>query len=343
MTQKKSFTLGELAEFLDAQWLGEENYFVEGLAPLDKAGPSHVSFLSSEKHLESLQSTAAGIVVLRAEWEPEFKGHKLISKDPYVAFAKLSHLFDPRPIRKVGVHPTAVVAESAVIDESASIGANCVIGENVSIGAETEIYPGVVVLEDSSVGDNCLIHANVSIYAGVKIGSRVLIHSGAVIGSDGFGFAPTQNGWLKIHQLGGVIIGDDVEIGASTAIDRGALEDTIIESGVIIDNLVHIAHNVKIGERSAIAGCVGIAGSTTLGKNCIVAGMVAINGHINIADGTQFHGGTIVTKGNSEPGVFASSPPLQDVKKWRRNAVRYSQLDDYAAKIKKLEKHVFKD
>ena len=167
-----------------------------------------------------------------------------------------------------------------------------------------------------------------------------MVHSGTVIGSDGFGFAPSKGAWNKIHQLGGVTIGDDVEIGSNTSIDRGAIEDTVIEDGVIIDNLVHIAHNVKIGAGSAIAGCVGIAGSATIGKACTVAGAVAINGHISIADNSHFHGGTIVTKGNTEPGVFASATPLQSVKKWRRNSVRYTQLDELSSRIKALEKQL---
>jgi UDP-3-O-[3-hydroxymyristoyl] glucosamine N-acyltransferase len=180
----------------------------------------------------------------------------------------------------------------------------------------------------------------VVIYHGVSLGKSCIIHSGTVIGSDGFGFAPSRDGWKKIHQLGAVVVGDNVEIGSNCSIDRGALGNTVIHDGVIIDNLVHIAHNVKIGKRSAIAGCVGIAGSANIGENCTVAGAVAINGHISIADNSHFHGGTIVTKGNTEAGVFASTPPMQDVKKWRRNSVRYTQLDDMANRIKQLEKQL---
>ncbi len=343
MAESNVHTIGELAGILSTEFVGEPSYLIEGLASLEKAGAKEVSFLASEKHLDNARTSKAGAIVLKPEWADSFEGNKILAADPYLAFAKLSKIFDSRAKRPSGVHPSAVVSEKAQVADSASIGANCVIGDDVIIGENTELYPGVIISENVSIGSECLVYSNVTIYSQVNIGSRVILHSGAVIGSDGFGFAPTKEGWVKIHQLGGVVIGNDVEIGASTAIDRGALEDTIIEDGVIIDNLVHIAHNVKIGERSAIAGCVGIAGSATLGKNCIVAGMVAINGHIDVADGTQFHGGTIVTKGNSEPGVFASAPPLQNVAKWRRNSVRYTQLDEYAAKIRKLEKHVFKE
>ena len=341
--KSSSYSLKYIAESLGANVQGDEGALVSGLASLDNATNDDISFLSSEKYIDGLKTTAAGAVVIKHGVADDFSGNAILADDPYLAFAKLSALFDPRPERATGIHPSAVVEDSATVDPTASVGANCYIGENVTIGAGCEIYPNVTISENSVVGDNALIYSNVSIYSQVRIGSNVIIHSGTVIGSDGFGFAPTREGWVKIHQLGGVVIGDDVEIGASTAIDRGALEDTIIESGVIIDNQVHIAHNVKIGEGSAIAGCVGIAGSTTLGKKCVVAGAVAINGHIEIADGTQFHGGTIVTKGVKEPGVYASAPPMQDVRKWRKSAVRYAQLDEFASKLKKIEKEVFKD
>ncbi len=332
-------TLAELADLIDGRLEGDPNCRVCAIEPIESAGSTAITFLSSDKNAHLLASTSAGCVVLNEKAALQFSGNRLVVTDPYFAYAQLSVYFDPRE-NIDGIHPTAVVAKSASIAPDVGIGANCVIGENVSIGRGSELYPGSVVGNNSVIGDNCLIHANVTIYERIMIGSHVVIHSGSVIGSDGFGFAPSRSGWKKIHQLGQVVIGDKVEIGASTAIDRGALGDTVIAEGVIIDNQVHIAHNVKIGKNSAIAGCVGIAGSTSLGENCTVAGAVAINGHITIADNSHFHGGTIVTKGNESSGHFASATPLLDVKKWRRISVRYSQLDEIASRIKKLEKQL---
>lgn len=337
----KLTSLSELARYLNAELVAEdESVQVSGVADLQKAQAQQISFLSSKSYVKYLESTRAAAVVLSPDLAEQYSGSKLIIKDPYLAYAKLSQWFDPRPAREVGIHPTAVVAASAVIDSSASIGAHCSIGENVRIGANSEIYPGTVIAENSSIGTDCLIYQNVNIYSQVSIGDHAVIHSGTVIGSDGFGFAPTQDGWVKIHQLGGVVIGNRVEIGANTAIDRGAIGDTVIHDGVIIDNLVHIAHNVEIGERTAIAGCVGIAGSTKIGKRCIFGGGVLVNGHIELADDTHCHGGTVVTKGTSEAGAFASATPQMDVKKWRKSMVRFGQIDDMAGRIKSLEKQL---
>lgn len=333
------FSLGELAEKLEAQLRGSASYVVAGIASITEAGPKDISFLSQASYEKQLADCSAGAVILKAASADKFAGNVLIVRDPYYAYAKLSALFDPRPRRAIGIHARAVVADSAQIDPSASIGANCVIGDDVKIGANTEIYPGVVISEGCQIGNDCLLHANVTLYANVHIANNVIIHSGSVIGSDGFGYAPCSSGWQKIHQLGGVRIGNNVEIGANTAIDCGALGNTTIRDGVIIDNQVHLGHNVDVGENTAIAGCVGVAGSTTIGKNCLIAGFVAINGHITIADQTQFNGGTIVTKGVDTPGgVYASAAPMLEVSEWRRASVRYKQLDELASRVKQLEK-----
>lgn len=332
------FTLSQLANHLGAQMIGDADYVVECIAPLESAGKNALSFLANRKYEKALASAEAGIVLLAEESAEKFTGNKLIVKNPYLSYAKLSELFNFRLVKKQGVHPSATVDVKADVSPEAYIGPNCTVEAGAVIGVGTQLNAGCFVGEDTVVGNNCLLHANVTLYAGISVGNNVLIHSGTVIGSDGFGFAPSAEGWVKIHQLGGVVIGNKVEIGSNTSIDRGALDDTVIEDGVIIDNLVHIAHNVKIGAGSAIAGCVGIAGSAVIGKNCTVAGMVAINGHITIADNTHFHGGTIVTKGVKESGAYASAPPMQEVSKWRRNAVRYGQLDEWVEKIKALQK-----
>ncbi|WP_075186719.1 UDP-3-O-(3-hydroxymyristoyl)glucosamine N-acyltransferase [Teredinibacter haidensis] len=335
---KTTYSLKQLAEFLQCDYVGDTAVEVDAIATLEQATKQQLTFISQDKYEKYLPDCRAGILVLKPEQQEKFSGNKLLVTDPYMAYAQLSRIFESRQRVAVGIHPSAVVAESAMVAATARIGPNAVIGEFTVIGEDTEISAGCTVGDASRVGDNCLLHANVSVYAGVTIGDKVIVHSGTVLGSDGFGFAPSQQGWVKIHQLGGVRIGSRVEIGSNTSIDRGALTDTVIEDNVIIDNLVHIAHGVKVGEGTAIAGCVGIAGSTTIGKNCQIAGAVAINGHIEIADNTFFHGGTIVTKGVRESGAYASTPPMQDVRKWRRNSVRYTQLDDLANRIKDLEK-----
>lgn len=334
----KNIRLAEIAESLGADLRGDAELTLAGIASLESACASDLSFLASKGYEQHLAQTNAGAVILKADFLEQYSGSALIVDDPYKAYAQASALFDPRLRRDVGVHPSAVISESAQISSTASIGANCVIGDNVVIGDGCEIYPGVVISENSQLGNNCLIYANVTIYSNIRIGSNVIIHSATVIGSDGFGFAPSKEGWVKIHQIGGVVIGDNVEIGAGTAIDRGAVGDTVIHDGVIIDNQVHMAHNVEVGENTAIAGCVGIAGSAKIGKNCTFAGAVAVNGHIEIADNCHFNGGTIVTKGTNEPGAYASATPMFDAKTWRKSAVRFGQLDDIVARIKKLEK-----
>jgi len=333
----KKASIRDIAEAIDAGFRGNADLMLDGIGSLESAGPQQLSFLSSSKFSQYLDSCAAGAIILKEDDADKFAGNVLITDDPYLAYAKSSAIFDPRPRRVAGIHPSAVVAEEAVIHDTASIGANAVIGDNVVIGENSEIYPGVVISENSCVGDNCLIYANVTIYSNVRIGCSVIIHSGTAIGSDGFGFAPTKRGWVKIHQIGGVVIGDNVEIGACSSIDRGALGDTVIHPGVIIDNQVHLAHNVEVGENTAIAGCVGVAGSAKIGKNCTFAGAVMVNGHITIADNCHFKGGTIVTK-NTVSGVYGSATPIQEVKKWRKSAVRFGQLDDLAVRLKRLEK-----
>ncbi|TVZ38344.1 UDP-3-O-[3-hydroxymyristoyl] glucosamine N-acyltransferase [Alteromonadaceae bacterium 2753L.S.0a.02] len=339
MSSDSNQTLEALANFLGCNYEGDGAYHVDNIASLESACSTDVTFVAQEKYLKQLADCRAGIVVLKPEHNNEFSGNKLLVSDPYSAYARLSSLFDPRTKTSPGIHPSAIVDSSATLGEGVAVAANCVIGANANIGAGTELGIGCVVAANTRIGADCLLHANVTLYEHVMAGDRVIIHSGAVIGSDGFGFAPSkEHGWVKIHQLARVIIGNDVEIGSNSSIDRGALHDTVIENGVIIDNLVHIAHGVCIGENTAIAACVGIAGSTTVGKNCTIAGAVGITGHINIADNTHFLGGTIVSKGNTEPGVFGSAPRLQSAREWRRNAVRYTQLDDLAERIKKLEK-----
>lgn len=340
MSNSKHFSLAELASVLGAELDGDPEYVITGLADLGKAVDSQISFLSSTKYASLLASTKASAVVLKAEQAETFSGSKLIVSDPYLAYATLSRLFETRKTTSLGVHPRAEVAASAKLGKGVKIGAFCVIGENAEIADDCEICVGSVIGDGVKIGVGGLIHPNVVIYHEVEIGERVIIHANTSIGVDGFGFAPRDGHWQKIHQIGRVVIGNDVEIGAGTTVDRGALEDTRIGDFVIIDDQVHIAHNVSVGDGSALAGCVGIAGSTKIGKNCLIGGAVCVAGHISIADGTIFNGATVVTRGNKEAGVFASAAPIQEVGEWRKNSARYRQLDTLSRRIKQLEKRL---
>lgn len=336
-----SFTLEQLGNFLQAPWSGDPQAEVSAIASLDKADAHHLSFLSKKQYESHLQTTRAGIVIVRRDATVPEKLNVLRVHDPYLAYAQASRLFCKRAASAAGVHPNAVVDPTAIVPASASVGPACVIGPGVVLGENTEVQAGAVIGAGSRLGADCIIHPNVVIYHDVTIGDRVTIHSCTVIGADGFGFAKANDGWVKIYQLGGVRIGSDVEIGASSTVDRGAIDDTIIDDGVIIDDQVHVAHNCRIGRNTAIAGCAGIAGSTEIGANCTIGGLVGIGGHLKIADNTHFNGSTVVTKSIAEPGLYSSGTVMQEVHAWRRNAVRFGQLDQWVERIKKLEKAVF--
>ncbi len=339
---KRQYTLAELADLLDVTVMGDPDIVISGLATLASAGAGQLSFLANPKYHKALESTAADAVIVAPAMVDVCPCNSLVSDNPYVSYARASQLFAQAGVTQGGIHPSAVVSQTATIDASATIGANVSIADNVVIGANTVIGPGCVIGHDSVLGTNCLLHANVSIYHGIHIGNRVTIHSAAVIGADGFGFAPSpdrqKGGWIKIAQLGGVRIGNDVEIGAGTTIDRGALDDTIIGDRVILDNQVQIAHNVELGHNTAIAGCTAIAGSTKIGSNCTIAGGVGIVGHLTIADRVHVTAMSLITKSIGSPGSYSSGTGMMDSRHWRKNAVRFSQLDDLAKRLTELEK-----
>ena len=332
------FTLGELAQRFDLQLAGDAQHPVSGLATLAGAGPEQVSFLANKKYADQLATTRAAAVIIHPDLVEQCPVATLATADPYLAFARMTAVFDRSPAGSAGIHPTACVsglaqvAATASVAASAVIEAGAVIGEGVSIGANS--YVG----ENSRVGANSRINPGVVIYHDVQLGEGCVVHSQAVLGADGFGFAPSENGWVKIHQLGGVRIGCHVEIGACTTIDRGALEHTVVEDGVIIDNQVHVGHNSRIGKNTAIAGCTGIAGSTIIGANCTIAGGVGFVGHIEICDGVHVTGMTMVTRSIKEPGVYSSGVPMATNRDWRRNAVRFSQLESIHKRLVALEK-----
>lgn len=338
MTESRVWTLKQLANRIDAQLDGNEECSINGLNTLQLAQPGELSFLANPTYRRYLGNTQASAVILKADAAAGYDGNKLIVDNPYLSYARLTAFFDPAPRVAVGVHPSAVIDPSAELGDDVCIGANVTVGAGAVIASGAQIGAGSQIGEHCQIGENTCLQANVTLYHGVSVGHRVTLHSGCVIGADGFGFAPSATGWVKVHQIGGVVIGDDVEIGACTTIDRGALDDTVIGRGTIIDNQVQIAHNVRIGENTAIAGCTGIAGSTQIGRNCTIAGAVSIVGHLTIADDVHISVNTLVNKSISQAGSYSSGTVALPTKVWRRNTVRFGQLDQIAQRLSRLEK-----
>lgn len=341
MTQPDTptFTLGDLAERLQARLVGDAGRRVSGLATLSDAGCEDIAFLANRAYLKDLSGTRAAAVLLSPEMADDCPVDRLEMANPYLAYAALSRLFDPLASRaSTGVHPSAIVDPQATLGEEVEIGPNAVIESGVVLGDGVSIGPGAVVGRDSQIGPGSRLYANVTVCHGVVIGARAILHSGCVIGGDGFGFAHDGAGWHKIAQLGGVVLGDDVEVGSCSSIDRGALGDTVIGDDVKIDSQVQIAHNVQIGDHSALAGCVGIAGSTKVGRHCMLGGGVGLSGHLTLCDGVQVTGMSLVTNSLLEPGVYSSGTGAMKNAQWRKNAVRFKQLDDIAKRLARLEK-----
>lgn len=334
-----SYSISELVEALSEQGClievrGSDSLMINGLATLSNAEPHHLSFLANPKYKRDLQSSQAGACLLTEAEADDFLGVKLICENPYVAYSFVTHLFCAKGQIEAGIHQSAVIDASAIIAESARIGPNVVIGAHANVGQDAVIGANTVIGKNVQMGSGCRLYPNVTLYEDVKLGDRVVIHSGAVLGSDGFGFAHQQGEWLKIAQLGGVTVGNDVEIGASTTIDAGAIEDTRIGHGVIIDNQVQLAHNVKIGDHTAIAGCVGIAGSTSVGKYCTIAGAAGLAGHLTICDKVHISMQAQVTRSISQPGSYSSGTGLLPTKQWRKAAVYFRQLERWVKRSK---------
>ncbi|WP_060510051.1 UDP-3-O-(3-hydroxymyristoyl)glucosamine N-acyltransferase [Pseudomonas sp. NBRC 111124] len=335
-----TMTLGQLAEALGATLKGPEALQITGLATLQEAGPGQLSFLANPQYRKYLDNCQAAAVLLKAADAEGFAGNALIVPDPYLAYARISHLFDPKPKAVAGIHPSAVVAEDAQVDASASVGPFAVIESGARIGANVSIGAHCFIGARCVVGEGGWLAPRVTLYHDVTIGKRVVIQSGAVIGGEGFGFANEKGIWRKIAQIGGVTVGDDVEIGVNTAVDRGALSDTRIGDGVKLDNQIQIAHNVQIGDHTAMAACVGISGSARIGKHCMLAGGVGLVGHIDICDNVFVSGMTMVTRSITEPGSYSSGTAMQPLADWRKSAARIRQLDDMAKRLQQLEKRV---
>lgn len=333
-----ALTLAEIAARLGVGLQGDGAVTVHGVATLRNAGPGDLSFLANPRYRKHLAGTRASAVILSPEDAGQCPVPALISDNPYACYARAARLLAPPPRRRRGIDPSAVVDPSARIDESAWIGPQCVVEANARVDADAQIGPASVIGRDVHVGEASELLARVTLMHGVRIGRRVVIQPGAVIGGDGFGLANVGGQWQRVPQLGAVRIGDDVDIGANTTVDRGALDDTVIEEGVKIDNQVQVGHNVFIGAHTAIAGCVGISGSARIGRYCTLAGGVGIVGHLEIADHVHITGMSMVTRSITEAGTYSAGTPLMPNRSWRRNAVRMRSLDELAGRIDKLEK-----
>ena len=335
-----SYTLKQIAEFLGAKVQGNDAAKISGLGTLSSATSNDLAFVSNPKYIDQLATTQAGAVILAAGLADKYQGNCLLVDDAYLSYAKISAWFDKAPKAEEGIHPSACIDSRAVIGEQVSIGPNVVIEANAKIGSGSVIKANTVIGDRSEIGKNALIAANVTIYHDVRIGDRVIIHSSAVLGADGFGFAPNGGkGWQKISQIGGVVIGNDVEIGASTTVDRGAINDTLIGNNVILDNHVQIAHNAIIGDNCAMAAYAGVAGSTVLGKNCILAAGAHVVGHASLCDNVHVMAHSLVFKDIKDPNSYSNGAlPLMTTAEWSKNSVRMGQLNLLSKRLKKLEK-----
>jgi UDP-3-O-[3-hydroxymyristoyl] glucosamine N-acyltransferase len=337
-----TITLGELALHLGAELHGDANVVIQRIANLEMAASGEISFLSDSKYAKHLVVTQASAVLLRAADLPSCKTNALVLKDPYVGFARVAQLLDSTPAPAYNIHARAVVADDVVLGSNVAIGANAVIESGVVLGDGVIIGAGCFVGKNSQLGSRSKLWANVTVYHNVLIGEDCLIQSGTVIGADGFGYANERGEWIKIPQLGGVVIGNRVEIGANTCIDRGAIDNTKIADNVIIDNLCQIAHNVEIGYGTAIAGAATFAGSTKIGKYCIIGGASVFNGHIEICDQVTVTGMAMVMRSITEPGLYSSGIPAQTNKEWRKTAARTLHIDDMHKRLSNIEKLLVK-
>jgi UDP-3-O-[3-hydroxymyristoyl] glucosamine N-acyltransferase len=338
-----NYSLSDLSVRFGLELRGDGSCQIDGVGTLASAGPSEITFYANMAYREDLATTGAGAVILKAGDAEKCPGNCLVAADPYLAYARLAAIFDPRPAAPEGIHDSAVVSPTAKLGENISIGPHAVIGDACEIGNACTIGPGAVLYDKCRLGSGCHVHANVTLGYGVRLGQRVIVHPGAVIGADGFGIAFATDHWEKVPQLGGVVIGDDCEIGCNTTIDRGAIGDTVLEEDVRIDNLCQIGHNVQIGAHTAIAGLSGVAGSTKVGKYCMIAGGSGFSGHLEIADKTSLASDSRAYRSIRESGTtWSAQLPAQPIRDWQRNLSRLRKLDELARRVRELEKQLEK-
>jgi len=333
-------TLGELAAKFGCELHGAADQVITRVGTLSGAGPDAITFLANPAYRMQLAGTRAAAVILEERNRSDCPVASLVHPRPYLIYARIASSLYPPPVPRPGVHVTAVLASGARVAPTAEIGAHVVIGEGVTIGAGAVIGAGSVLGDGVSIGASTRLGPRVVVFERVRIGARCILHSGSIVGADGFGFAPDAGTWQKIPQVGSVVVGDDVEIGANTTIDRGAIEDTIIEEGVKLDNLVQIAHNVRLGAHTVIAAMAGVAGSTKVGERCMIAGGVIIMNSLNICDDVMFTFGSVVTKSVDEPGKYSGQLPAELSSRWQKNVARFRQLDSLADRVSAAERAV---
>jgi UDP-3-O-[3-hydroxymyristoyl] glucosamine N-acyltransferase len=331
-------TLAELASRCGGEVRGDAATRVQRVATIQSAASGSITFLANAKYRRYLTETQASAVILSPEHAAEWRGPALITKNPYVLYARVAATLSPLPPFQGGVHPRAIVDPSAKLAPDAWIGPGSVVEAGAEIGPRCFIGPNCVIGRDAKLDEDCRLTASVMLCHEVVLGKRVLLNPGVVIGGDGFGIAPEDGRWIKVPQLGSVRIGDDVEIGANTTVDRGALEDTLIEEGVKLDNLVQIGHGARIGAHTVIAGCVAVAGSANIGKHVMIAGMAGVNGHIDVVDNVVITAMGMVINSITEPGIYSSGIPIDTQRNWRKNSVRFRHLDEMARRLTELEK-----
>jgi UDP-3-O-[3-hydroxymyristoyl] glucosamine N-acyltransferase len=331
-------TLAELARRVDATLEGDGARVVRRVGTLEHAESDAIAFLANQKYRAQLATTRAGAVIVSPDDAASTSLPKLVSAKPYVTYARVATLLHPEASEAAGIHPTAVVADDAHVAADAVVGAHASIGARARVGRAAAVGVGCVIGADADIGEGCVLHPNVVVYPRCIVGARTTIHAGAVIGADGFGMAEDGGQWLRIPQVGRVVVGADCEIGANTTIDRGAIDDTIIEDDVKLDNQVHVAHNCVIGRHTAIAGCVGIAGSARIGANCKIGGAAMINGHLSIPDGTLLGGAAVVMNTIDEAGAYSGAFPLLPYREWLRVSARLRRLDEFVERLRALER-----
>lgn len=334
-------SLRELAAALGGDLFGDPDQMVTGIAALAQAQAQHISFVSHPKYRSHIQSTRAACLIVPPDLAESARrrGACIVTPDPYLYYARLSQWWRARAARQptAGRHPTAWVADDADVHPSASLGPFAVVESGACVGAGASIGAHALVGSGARIGESTVLHARVTVGADCQVGARCILHPGVVIGADGFGFAPHQGEWVKIEQLGAVVLGDDCEVGANTCIDRGALGDTVLGVGVKLDNLIQIGHNVRIGDHTAMAGCVGVAGSAVIGAHCTVGGGAVVLGHLSLADGVHISAASVVTKSIRQPGHYSGVFPLDDNARWEKNAATLKQLHALRERVRQLE------
>ncbi len=338
-----ALSLGSIAARFGCELIGDPDVEVSRVATLSNAGEGSVSFLANPAYRSQLGDTGASAVILTAAAADDCPVPALVTDDPYVLFARVATVLYPRPVYPPGAHSSAVIDESAQVDETAHIAPQAVVEVGAVVGARSYVGPGSVVGRNCHIGDDCHLSANVSLIDDVVIGDRAILHGGVVIGADGFGFKMVDGQWLKVPQVAGVRIGNDVEIGALTSVDCGAIDHTVIEDGVKLDNKIQVGHNCRIGAHTVIASGTGVSGSTTIGRYCVIAGHVGFVGHINVCDKVIITGGAVVTKDITSPGVYSGAFAAEDDRSWKRRVARFRRLDKLSERLKAIESALGKD